>query len=165
MSRSGTTITINGIHPSAINGAVKKIQKYREKTLIDKINKTMGDICARFTEVASEAFGSSVAFSQTKVGDFAYEITAFSPDGRVLVTFLEFGTGYYADPTHEYADDVDFNVYPGSWSEEHANTWFKWLQAGKDPAKYPYNHEPRRGMLKGMEAARKYVESMAKRIK
>lgn len=151
--------------PAGIKKAVRDFEDHRKNGFVKLVEKTMGDICERFTEVASEAFGPAVAFSSQKVGDFAYEITAFAPDGKVLVTFLEFGTGAYVDSAHEYADDVEFNVYSGSWSEEHKNTWFEWINAGKDPEKYPYNHLPRRGMLKGMEAARKYVHNMAKRIK
>lgn len=165
MSSRGTSITINGIHPSAVYGAVKKMEKYRDQILAEKINKTLGDVAKRYTEVASNAFGAGVGFSTQKVGQFDYEVTAFSLPGTQLISFLEFGTGFYADASHKYVSMVDYNVYPGSWSETHAKTWEAWLQAGKDPAKYPYNKQPRRGVLKGMEAAREYVNNMSKRAR
>lgn len=165
MSSRGTSITINGIHPSAVNSGVKKIEKYRDQILAEKINKTIGDVAKRFTDVASSAFGAGVGFSTEKVGEFDYQVTAFSLPGTQLISFLEFGTGFYADASHKYVSMVDYDVYPGSWSENHAHTWEAWLQAGKDPAKYPYNKQPRRGVYLGMEAARKYVEDMAKRAK
>ncbi len=65
------------------------------------------------------------------------------------VGFLEFGAGIWSDYMHPFADDVPFNVYMGSFSESEdgKGTWLKWLQDGKDPMKYPYNREPRYGLL------------------
>ena len=74
------------------------------------------------------------------------------------VCFVEFGTGVYTDADHEYASKVNIGVYPGSWSEKHAQTWQAWLAAGKDPYAYPYNHRPKYGMMHAMHAMRRKLE-------
>lgn len=150
--------------PESLMQCYRKLEDYRKKELPTKVEKTMGDIGERFTSVASDAFGAGVMFYSKKVGNFAYEISATSLTDQ-LITFLEFGTGLYADASHKYVSMVDYNVYPGSWSENHANTWYEWINAGNDPKKYPYNKQPRRGVYLGMEAARRYLKSMAQRAK
>ena len=151
--------------PESLMQCYRKLEEHRKKEFPTKVEKTMGDISERFTSVASQAFGAGVGFSSETVGEFGYQITAFSLPGTQLISFLEFGTGLYADASHKYVSMVDYNVYPGSWSENHANTWYEWINAGNDPKKYPYNKQPRRGVYLGMEAARNYVKSMAQRAK
>lgn len=176
MSSRGTSITINGIHPSAVNGGVKKIEKYRDQILTEKINKTIGDVAKRFTDVASSAFGAGVGFSTEKVGEFNYQVTAFSLPGTQLITFLEFGTGnpVNSDNDREFVSAMEqqtgIGIYAGSWSEMdgHAHTYEAWQNNQgyrKEDGSYLYDKKPRRGIQLGMEAARKYVEDMAKRAK
>ena len=169
MSRNVSHITINGIHPSAVNSGVKKIGKYRDKILPTKINRLIGDVANVFTETASSAFGAGVGFSTEKAGEFKYTVTAFSLPGTQLITFLEFGTGTPVDIKNNQdfmqamATQAGIKIYSGSWSEENAGTYEAWQNNRgykKADGSYLYDKQPRRGMQLGMEAARKYIEKL-----
>lgn len=58
-------------------------------------------------------------------------------------------------------------VYPGSWSESHANTYAQWKATGapaKGDGSYRYEQAPRSGMFWAMEAMRNNVEKVAKEV-
>ena len=152
------------LDPESIEKAVRKLEEYRDKGLQKKIDRTMGDVINRLIETAREAYASShVMLTSERISNNVWVVTA-SSEGTSIVAFLEFGTGFKTDSSHPYADDVPFAVYEGSWSEQHAGTYQKWVAAGKDPEKYPYNHLPRRGLYLGMQAAREYIHRMSVRI-
>lgn len=150
---------------ASINRAITRLEAYRNDGLQKKIDRTMGDIISRLIQAATDAYASTqVMLSSERISNNVWIVTA-SSDGSSLVAFLEFGTGFKTDTSHPYADDVPFAVYEGSWSEQHAGTYQKWVESGKDPDKYPYNHLPRRGLYKGMQAAREYIHRMSVRIR
>ena len=150
---------------ASIEKAVRKLEEYRDKGLQRNIDRTINDVVDRLIQTATEAYASShVMLASEKVSENVWVVTA-SSEGTSIVAFLEFGTGFKTDATHPYADDVPFAVYEGSWSEQHAGTYQKWVASGKDPDKYPYNHLPRRGLYLGMQAAREYIHRMSVRIR
>ena len=80
------------------------------------------------------------------------------------IVFLEFGTGARTESDAPYADKVSVNVYPGSWSEEHENTWAQWIEGGGDPEKYRYNRYPKRGMYLAAQRMKREVKDIAKAV-
>ena len=159
-------LTMNALSPGSIKKAVDKLEKYRKTEFPKKVNDLMQGIIDQLIETAQREYATSeVVFTQERIRQNVWAVTAESASGKVFVTFLEFGTGLYAYSGHPNAGKVEFDVWSGSWSEEHAKTWKKWLDSGKDPSTYPYNHLPRRGLLKGMEAARQYLSDFGRRAR
>lgn len=78
--------------------------------------------------------------------------------------FIEFGTGVYAGYGSVHADDMPFKVYPGSWSEDHAQTYQKWIEDGKDPYAYPHNIYPRNAIPKAYNALIANAHMIAREI-
>lgn len=78
--------------------------------------------------------------------------------------FIEFGTGVYAGYGSVHADDVPFKVYPGSWSEEHSQTYQKWVESGKDPYAYPLNRYPTNAIPKAYNALVANAHTLAREI-
>lgn len=63
------------------------------------------------------------------------------------VGFLEFGAGVTADKNHSFAQNAPFEVYPGSWSKDHAQQFTNngfWVFGGQQYDRV----EPRRGLYK-----------------
>lgn len=164
-----TQVTLH-IDPTSIERGVKRLKEYRNRTLQDKIDRMAKGAVEAFIQRAKAEYGGyagaiefSTHTSSTKDRK-TWTITVSSPglitrDGEMLplVVFLEFGTGFYTDPGAEYADDVPVDVYAGSWSKGHARTYQEWIELGKDPAKYPYNHYAVQAVFHGMESMREYV--------
>ena len=81
--------------------------------------------------IAQWWFGSAVRVSAEPMrGKSGYRIVA---DGKA-VCFLEFGAGAATDSFHDFAQNVSFKVYPGSWSENHSNQYATqgyWMFGGR----------------------------------
>lgn len=83
-------------------------------------------------------------------------------NGRA-VSFMEFGTGFYTTETDNMKLSVPYNVYPGSWSENHGHTYEAFMASGKDPGKYIWNSRPTRAMEKASISAQKALKRMSVR--
>ena len=84
------------------------------------------------------------------------------------VGFLEFGAGLPSDHTHPLAKNAPFEVYTGSFSlsADGAGTWQEWIESGKDPNKYPFNREPRYGLLHASEYIKKnYMKYITRELR
>ena len=133
-------------------------------TLESKLKEKASKICERLAKdvgepIAQRAFGSAVRL-YSKATKEGWKIIA---DGGAIVCFLEFGTGADTDSKHPFASKVPFRVSPGSWSDSEfgAGTWSDWIDSGEDPAKYPLNKKPRRGMYLAYKAICDNVERIA----
>lgn len=95
--------------------------------------------------------------------EHGYRLTVSGED----VGFLEFGAGVFVDTTDEFVSEVDYPVYPGSWSE---------LQPHSPNARYfakdrfwwwsNYRYEgliATRGMQKALDKIRIKAEEVVKR--
>lgn len=78
--------------------------------------------------------------------------------------FIEFGAGVYSGEGNEFKDNAPFEVYPGSWSKDHAQTYQKWVDGGKDPLKYPYNRQPANAFPKAYAVLRTSAYTLARAI-
>lgn len=153
-------IAINLFSPSSINKALREVEKMQQK-LVERNEELVKRLAEIGQQAAEDAYGPSVHVYPEKTGDNTWTIYA---EGRG-VCFIEFGTGVYAKAEDVY-EDIPFSVAPGSWSEgpDGAHTWSQWMEAGKDPYSYPYNHVPHPGMLAAYQAILNAAPDEAKRI-
>lgn len=100
-----------------------------------------------------------VEVTYEKTGEHTYSIIA----NGTQVCFLEFGTGVYADSSHEYASKMPFVVEPGSWSIHHGMTYYRWL-ANPHKGEYKYNGYPVRAMLITYNWMRDHASEIAKEV-
>lgn len=168
--------------------AMRELERYRDKELQEKIDKFLEKLCRKIAETAEQYYNGSdpqtglawfdgdktgldvndslnrnVNIVYHKVQDGLWMVDAM---GRG-VCFIEFGAGVYAkvqDMDHQrMAANINVAVYPGSWSDEHGQTWKEWIESGKDPRKYIYNLKPRPGMYRGIRKAERMIKNMAKK--
>lgn len=143
---------------SNIDAAITALEQY-EKDLERKAN----EIAKRVAEVGADevkaADSMSVATALEPI-EQGYRLDATHP----AIVFMEFGTGVRTESGAPYADKVSVPVYPGSWSDEHAGTWRKWIESGKDPEEYPFNRYPKRGMYRAMRKMVNETKDIAKRV-
>ena len=147
------TISLNS---KSLTAALKMIQEYK-KDFETKLNRFVERLATEAAAMAQDEFGSDVTVTAVQVDGTHWSVVANGEQ----VCFLEFGTGVYADSSHDFAQRVPFNVYPGSWSEEHENTYQRWLAKGNDPGEYPYNTLPIRGMLRAYTWMKDNAERIA----
>ena len=105
------------------NSAVKELEEY-EKAVKPKLN----EICRRLAEIGAEtarahlilADGNTDATIEDPVPiDNGYKIVMSGED----VYFVEFGTGEF---TYRHGNETSVPVYPGSYSEAHAQQFSKY---------------------------------------
>ena len=88
----------------AIKAAILELLQTAEQTVIAKYSLRSGDGNTDFTtEIQTQADGGTLYISGADVG------------------FLEFGAGVFTE-ANEFASEVDYPVYPGSWSESHPHS-------------------------------------------
>ena len=136
-----------------------------EKALKEWVAKKNDEFLQKLLEegkkVAEQIFGSAALVYIDKTQD-GYALIA---EGEA-VCFIEFGTGVYADPKHEFANDMPFVIAPGSWSESDfgKHTWSDWVNAGKDPKYYPFNRHPKYPMWEAYKALQANMDRIAKEV-
>lgn len=130
----------------ALAGCEDVLKEYLEQALDRAIKRLVEDVAK---PIAQQEFGfdGAVTVYAEKTND-GYAVIAEGEE----VCFLEFGAGVYTDNGHPFASEAPFIIKAGSWSETHAQTWQKWIEAGKDPEKYPYNQPPLRAMYSAYKA-------------
>lgn len=143
----------------SLSELLKEVNKYKAN-FDRKVDEFLAELAARAAERAEYEFDGQVTGSYEKVDENRYRVLANGEE----IGFLEFGTGVYADGSHPYASAVPFRVAPGSWSNEHEQTWERWLAKGNDPAEYPYNMLPLRGMLRTYNWMRDNAAEIAKEV-
>lgn len=105
------------LSPDSCNNLLKELEQYEKsvKPKLDKVCKLLAELGA---EEARRRFargdkGNGGVIVDVVPIDNGYKIVASGHD----VYFIEFGTGFFAHP-HGYATSIP--VYPGSYSEQHA---------------------------------------------
>ena len=123
------TITVE-LSTESIANAITELESFKD-TATPKLN----EICRRLAELgADEArrrfargdYGNTDASVTIEPMANGWKIVAMGKD----VYFIEFGTGFFAMPH----GNVSVPVYPGSWSEEHAQQFSElgyWWYAGE----------------------------------
>lgn len=132
--------------------------KQMSANFIDNVQAYLRKVLEVGYSVAQPIFGNSVVVSTEVLGLKG----VLKADGEA-VCFIEFGTGA---PTNRdgnpLANNLKIQVVPGSWSKDHAKTWEKWIQSGKDPEEYPYNSYPKSAMYKAYQAMVTAISDIAK---
>lgn len=82
------------------------------------------------------------------------------------VVFQEFGAGFPAQETTIEIDGASYASYPGVYSNDHADTYYKHLMkmayGNATEEDYRYNREPGMKMQKEVERLRNYTDQKAK---
>ena len=163
----------------SIGRAIDKLEKYAhgkgqgsldaiiEKKIQVAVNAAVRRATHAFnTYVPPKALGikdtySAIDAGQVTVTGYRLNSTTWiiEASGRT-VGFMEFGTGHWTTEEDIIKNDVPYDVWPGSWSEQHKNTYKEWMDSGVDPNKYPWNSKPTRAMEKALDSARKALKRM-----
>lgn len=150
-------MTIN-VDLNNVQAAIDALEKYA-KDLEDKANEITRRVASVGADEVVRVDGENIATS-VEPTENGHAMVAQHP----AIVFMEFGTGVRTESDAPYADKVSVNVYPGSWSEGHANTWEEWIESGKDPELYPYNHFPKRGMYWAAQRMNREAKDIAKAV-
>lgn len=79
------------------------------------------------------------------------------------IGFIEFGAGVYAGEGSEFKDNAPFEVYPGSWSENHAQTYQEWVKNGQQ-GEYRYNRQPANAFPQAYAILKNSAHTLAREI-
>lgn len=143
---------------ASIDAALEEVNNY-----INSFTAKCEEFAKRLAEYGSDVagllFGKGTVMTVEKVSDGVYTITA---TGK-RVCFLEFGAGVFSDSSHPYASEVPIKVYPGSWSEDHENTYQEWVDNGMQ-GWYRYNQLPHYAMLTAYNRMVDYVPKLAREV-
>ena len=135
---------------------------------IEQIDKPVLDGILEALKVADDIVTAAYLSQGEGNGDFTTDIEEI-PNGYVLIAegedvgFLEFGAGIYT-MKDEFAQDVPFPVYSGSWSDEHggvfnASNHQYWFYGGQ-------RYEgifPTRGMQEALDYLRNNLQGIIER--
>ena len=131
-------VIVTGIEEAIANlDRLKDIHEPAKQALYEVIKEAEDIVRAAYSAGGyghDEHTGFEITVEENEDG---YTLRAFGED----VGFLEFGAGIGVDPD-EFADEVDFNVTPGSWSETlgtgkfakhgfwwHNGNYYTWIMA------------------------------------
>ena len=132
-----------------IEHAIKTIEKYADTE--QKMMDFAWRLCAIGQAIASAGYGSHASVTAERT-DFGAKINI---DGSEVL-FIEFGTGDSAGIHAAEYDAVPACVYPGSWSEEHAQQYSKygvWWFGGHwmyETPPHPYTYDAYQAMVEAI---------------
>ena len=156
MAKHRINIDIN--KPDSIDKAIEKLEEI-QRELDRKMEQFLQEIAEVGRKAAADAYGSAVTVTADPVGNNEYVISA---NGKAVV-FLEFGAGDATEPGHRFANEMPFDVQPGSYSRENAQMYYKngfWIFGGRMYTEV----KPRHGMLRAYEAVMQEIPNVAKRV-
>lgn len=126
------------LSPDSCKEALKELRKYQSE-----VQKKLDEICRRLAEIGAQTArehlvlangnDSAEVLAPEKIEN-GYKIVMEGED----VYFIEFGTGEAANNSHEFS--VSVPIYPGSWSDEHAekfSTYRFWWYGGEKLTETP----------------------------
>lgn len=153
------TIAIE-LSPQSCDRAVRELNRYNKET-----RPKLDEICRRLAEIGAEAARAALKLDNGNT-DATIENPVKTEDGYKIVMsgedvyFVEFGTGEF---TYPHGNQVSVPVYPGSWSEQHAQQFSKyhfWWYGGEQ-----YEGTPAyRPMLRAGQAIRKAMPQVMKEV-
>lgn len=148
----------------SVNGLQSFIRELESiKTdLADKEAEFLKELAKVVADSLDESYGGKIPVTTEPFADGDRRGYVIKVEHEAL-GFIEFGAGMYSGYGSVHADDMPFNVYPGSWSEEHAGRWQEWLDEGKDPVDFPYNRYPVNAIPKAYNALVSNVSFLARK--
>ena len=148
---SKTKITLN---IKSIEAAIERVNKY--KNIESKLDELCEKIAILGVDTANYSYGQGIVrHEKTPTG---YMIIAQDQQ----ICFLEFGTGTLTD-IDKFSQEVSIEVYPGSWSKDHAKTYERWLSTGEPSSPfggYLYDSPPKRGMWNASLEMKKEIKRL-----
>ena len=124
------TITIQ-LSPASCDKALKELREYEKK-----VKPKLDEVCRKLAEIGAQEARARFARGDHGNGGVVVTVEPMSNGYKIVasghdVYFIEFGTGFFAHP-HGYETSVP--VYPGSWSESHAQQFSEkgyWYYGGE----------------------------------
>lgn len=155
-------ITISGIEE--VQSKFEKLGRI-EKPIMDGIREVMEEAQAiAMRAYALQGNGNESYMSDLKRIENGYVLSMGGAD----VGFLEFGAGVYTEGD-EFANEVGYAVYPGSWSESHAHSENPNARYFAKNGFWWYNNirytglTPTRGMQRALDHVRNEIQSAVER--
>lgn len=148
------------LSPSSVLAAWGKLNAYKTRLsgAIDRATENLmndaADYLNRILQIEQDPKDQRISiFAEETAGGFILTIKGQG------VGFVEFGTGAYADTSHPFAGNAPFNVWSGSWSDDHERTWQAYIKYGAYAdrnGEYLYNRYPVRPLYETSEWIRQH---------
>lgn len=159
---SNRVVDIDPFSPSSLRRA-QKILDEEWRDFNRKVDQFLVELAEYGAQTAQHQYGESITVSVEHIPN-GYAVIA---NGE-KVGFLEFGAGATAIP-NIFAEQVPYEVRPGSWSETHAQQYSStlehfglgWWEFG---GTIYYEVIPRNGMLAGWGAVQRDWRMIAERV-
>lgn len=109
-------VTITGI-----DDVLAKLKK------VETVDKALKEVCLELLQEAEQIVITKYGLRGSEGNDdFTTDIRMEQNGGTLYISgedvgFLEFGAGVFTEP-NEFTSEVDYPVYPGSWSESHPHS-------------------------------------------
>lgn len=149
-------INVNPLNPFSV---MRAEIEYRHilREFDRKVDIFIAEVAELARETAQNAFGASVVVTVEPIENGVAIVASGEKIG-----FLEFGAGDTAE-ADEFARQVSYDVYPGSWSENHAREYVNqgfWIFGG-----VIYQHvTPTHAMQRAWEAVHEQWHDIAERV-
>lgn len=154
-------IVIDPFDPASVSKAILEMYKFKDwlKEKVDELTEKLAKDYALKTVAEDYGYteGGSIVCTAEEI-----------PNGWVVkaegkgVCFIEYGTGD-ASMSGAILGTPPVDVYPGSYSNEHAGTYRAWLESGSTEP-YRYEIQPRSGMYFAFRAANDNVRKVAEEV-
>lgn len=147
----------------ALDALIKDLKAYIED-FKDKEQEFLGKLAEKAKTALEEAYAGkkiTVTYEHFQEGSI-HGVDVIANGDKI--GFIEFGAGVYSGEGSEFKDNAPFDVYPGSWSKDHAQRWQEWIADGKDPYKFPYNKQPVNAFPKAYAVLRTSAYHLAQEV-
>lgn len=152
-----TIIDLDPLNPASVWRA-NRVLRERTRRFEANVTRFLERLAEIGKEAAQGAYGSAISVTVEPIENGM----AIIANGDA-VAFLEFGAGDATNSGNRYANEMPFDVSPGSWSKEHAQQYIKlgyWVFGG---VKYTAI-QPRNGMEHAYEAIMENIHSVAREV-
>ena len=148
------------LSPDGVKAADKEFKKFKKE-----LDPKLKEICRRLAEVGAEAARSHLQLADGNTDATIGEPVPIENGYKIVMSgedvyFVEFGTGNFA---YRHGNEVSVPVYPGSYSEQHAQQFSKyhfWWYGGEQ-----YEGTPAyRPMLFAGQAIRQAIPRIVKEV-
>ena len=159
---SRRTIEVNVLSNKSINSAIKELRAYK-KELDDKYEDFLLKLGIKIEDYLNGLYDNAEWFNR----NYAIDVDP-SKNGLVItasgesVAFIEFGAGVSAGNGKYELPHEEF--YAGSWSEEHANTYWMLSHRSSTNVEYSRNQEAVHGFDGVIDNMHRWIEETADEV-
>lgn len=159
---SRRTIEVNVLSKRSINSAIKELRAYK-KELDDKYEDFLLKLGIKIEDYLNGLYDNAMWFNR----NYAIDVDP-SKNGLVItasgesVAFIEFGAGVSAgNGKYELPHEA---FYAGSWSEEHANTYWEWEHSNTPNVEYRWNQDAVHGFDGVIDNMHRWIKETADEV-